>query len=115
MRRALLVTGSRSLEDWGLVKAELEAERPNIVIVGDCPTGVDAFTRVWCICQSVTCRVYKADWRKHGRAAGPLRNSEMVRRAVELGATVLAFPRGGPGTRDCIFQAKRAGLSVRES
>jgi hypothetical protein len=54
---------------------------------------------------------HPADWKRHGRAAGPIRNAEMV----ALGADVcLALPIGlSPGTRGCIDLAEAAGIPVR--
>ena len=54
---------------------------------------------------------HPADWDKHGKAAGMIRNREMV----ALGADIcLAFPIGrSPGTRACIREAQRAGIPVR--
>lgn len=53
--------------------------------------------------------VHDADWNEYGRAAGPIRNQEMV----DAGADVcLAFPTGGPGTRDCMRRARDAGIRV---
>jgi hypothetical protein len=49
-----------------------------------------------------------ADWRKHRRAAGPLRNARMLACSPEL---VVAFP-GGHGTKDMIRQARKAGVPV---
>ena len=56
--------------------------------------------------------VHRADWRTHGRAAGPIRNAQMV----AAGATVcLAFPLGeSRGTRGCMQLAERAGIPVRD-
>jgi len=57
-------------------------------------------------------KIFVADWKKHGRAAGPIRNREMVRLAAHLGvAACIAFP-GGAGTEDCTKQAVAAGLLV---
>lgn len=51
---------------------------------------------------------HPADWKQHGRAAGPIRNQHMV----SLGADILiAFP-GGKGTADCVRRAERAGIPV---
>lgn len=53
---------------------------------------------------------YPADWNKHGKAAGPIRNQQMV----DLGADIcLAFPLGeSRGTRHCMKAAERAGIKV---
>lgn len=81
------------------------------VRVGDCPTGLDAFVRAWCMraLSPGTWRVYNADWERHGNAAGPIRNEEMFEdglsptdhSAVDL---CVAWP-GGKGTADCVLRA----------
>lgn len=51
-----------------------------------------------------------ADWKKHGRAAGPIRNRVMLDLEPDV---VWAFPVGkSVGTRDCIRQAERRGIPV---
>lgn len=61
--------------------------------------------------------VHRADWKKYGRAAGPIRNKQMV----ELGADLcLAFPdhpqnqgsHGSRGTWNCVDLAQQAGIPV---
>ena len=65
--------------------------------------------------------VLPADWRRHGRAAGPIRNRELlelaVKRAVALTSAaapvavlVVAFP-GGAGTASLVQQARRMAAS----
>jgi hypothetical protein len=49
-----------------------------------------------------------ADWRRYGRAAGPIRNKEMLAHRPQL---AVAFP-GGTGTADMVGKAKAAGLDV---
>src|SRR5690606_11824331 len=44
---------------------------------------------------------HPADWQRHGRAAGPIRNQQMVDSGADL---VIAFP-GGRGTADLIRRA----------
>ncbi len=51
-----------------------------------------------------------ADWKKHGRAAGPIRNKEML---AHKPAKVIAFP-GGRGTKDMVEKARLAGITVVE-
>lgn len=61
--------------------------------------------------------VMPAEWRRHGRAAGPIRNRELLELAVaraeahtspgvSTSVLVVAFP-GGPGTASLVQQARR--------
>lgn len=61
--------------------------------------------------------VLPADWRRHGRAAGPIRNRELLEQAVaraeahsspgyQASVLVVAFP-GGTGTASLLQQARR--------
>jgi hypothetical protein len=54
---------------------------------------------------------HPADWDRHGKSAGPIRNTNMV----HLGADIcLAFPTGSSvGTRHCMRIAEAAGIPVR--
>jgi hypothetical protein len=54
---------------------------------------------------------FKADWEQHGKAAGPMRNQQMLERGSP--DLVIAF-RGGRGTADMIARARKAGIEVRE-
>lgn len=52
----------------------------------------------------------KADWDMHGKAAGPIRNRQMLDMQPDV---VLAFKDGdSPGTSDCIKEARNRGLMV---
>lgn len=76
--------------------------------VGDCPTGLDKIVR--CFIQGA--EVFNADWERHGKSAGPIRNREML--TVRFGVDILvAFP-GGKGTADCVAQARALGIKVLE-
>lgn len=109
-----VITGSRNwpegrkMQVWTTL--DMMIEMPTAVIgVGDCPTGVDLFAREWLEAQKrpQQWEVFKADWGKHGKYAGPYRNREMVRKiSPEL---VLAFFVPGEecrGTWDCVEQGQ---------
>lgn len=55
---------------------------------------------------------HPADWQRHGKAAGHIRNAEMVQAGADL---VLAFYQRGArntGTADLVRRASRAGIPV---
>lgn len=54
---------------------------------------------------------YRADWERHGKAAGAIRNQRMLDEGKPN--LVVAFP-GGRGTLDMVRRARAAGLEVRE-
>ena len=61
----------------------------------------------------MTCKVFPADWKKWGKAAGPIRNREMLLYAKERAPVIVAFWNGiSSGTRDMIEQAENAGVEV---
>ena len=55
--------------------------------------------------------VAEADWAKHGRKAGPIRNQRMIDEGRP--DLVVAFP-GGTGTADMVERARVAGIRVIE-
>ena len=59
------------------------------VVVGDA-TGVDHDIRAWAVFYEFHIRVFKADWKKHGKSAGPRRNADMAK----YGDAVVLFPGG---------------------
>lgn len=54
-------------------------------------------------------KAYPADWKTHGRAAGPIRNQQMLEEGKP--DLVIAFS-GGAGTADMTRRAKNAGVEV---
>lgn len=60
--------------------------------------------------QSVEHEPYPADWTKYGKAAGFIRNQQMLDEGKP--DLVIAFP-GGRGTADMVARARKAGIEVR--
>lgn len=117
----ILVTGSRHWKwrekvEYELMRTVAQLNDGDVTIVhGGCPSGADRIADDWVRNAfprgPVKLEVHKADWRRSGRKAGPLRNKEMV----EVGSDVcLAFltPEsvGGSMTAD---MAEKAGIEVR--
>lgn len=108
----MIVTGSRELADRKLVDEALDILRPTRVVQGGA-RGADRLAKDWALTNDVACTEVRAEWDLHGRAAGHLRNGKMLRMFPDA-LCVLGFPRGGPGTADCIRQARELGMSVEE-
>ena len=121
MTYRVLVTGSRTWADQDVVFAALDAAlrgHPGLVLVhGDNPNGADAMARAWLNARWTTApglrghEPHPADWRRHGKRAGMIRNTEMVEAGADL---CLAFIRDrSPGATHCATLAEKAGISVR--
>lgn len=121
----VIVTGSRDFTNGVIIEDSLSFLRATygaigvrlVVVHGDCPTGADWYARNWAerrahVSLPVIHEPHPADWKTHGKAAGPIRNEEMA----SLGADVcLAFPLGeSRGTRDMINRARNRGIEVVE-
>lgn len=78
------------------------------VVEGDA-RGVDRMAGFWARKNSITNLKYPADWNRHGRAAGPIRNQKML--DEQRPDAVLAF-RGGRGTADMVHRAEACGVQV---
>lgn len=111
-----LVTGYRDYNKarrvWGLLHATRSLAdamgRRLVVVVGDCPTGADAWARRWCEMYQVDYELYEANWNRYGRRAGPVRNREMVDSGVDAGAA-FCHPLMR-GTADCLGYARTRGV-----
>lgn len=70
--------------------------------------GADDHAHRWALDRRVQSKVVRAEWKKFGKAAGPIRNARMLEFRPDF---VVAFP-GGDGTADMIRQARAAGVEV---
>ncbi len=110
----LLVCGGRDFTNFEGLNEELTwlaGLHPITVIIHGGAQGADKLAGEWARLARIPVEIYPADWDKHGRAAGPLRNKRMIIEGKpEL---VLAFP-GGRGTANMVQQAREAGIVVKE-
>lgn len=70
-------------------------------------SGIDEDVRRASIPLGYPYRLFPADWKTHGKVAGPLRNAQMASEAD----AVIAFP-GGRGTADMVGKARKIGIPV---
>lgn len=79
------------------------------VVSGGAP-GADAGGEAWARSRQIPVKRFPADWAKHGKSAGPIRNEQMAQYAQ----ICIAFA-GGRGTADMIHRARQHSLHVFES
>src|ERR1700677_2668197 len=110
----VLVCGGRDFTNYLLLHKELlllyHCNKITEVIHGGA-RGADKMGGKWFTDRHIPERVFKANWELHGKAAGPIRNQQMLDEGKP--DLVIAFP-GGNGTRDMIQRAKKAGIRVIE-
>jgi hypothetical protein len=83
----------------------------DITIIEGGATGADSAAADFATVHYCQLEEYKADWKKHGTSAGPIRNRQMLEDGKP--DIVLAFP-GGKGTANMIAQARAYGIPVVE-
>jgi hypothetical protein len=113
MTARILITGSRTWTNHTRIREVLGrwwARYPDAVLVHGAARGADriaaALWRGW----GLPTEAHPADWNRHGKAAGHVRNRQMV----ALGADVcVAFIRdGSPGATACTALAHQAGIPI---
>ena len=112
----VVITGGRKFADDARITADLAALLPlglRRVAQGNAK-GADALAAAWArrwLRHDGGLAGYPADWDKHGRAAGCLRNVEMLE--TERPDLVLAYPDpGSRGTWHCVRKAIEMGIPV---
>jgi hypothetical protein len=106
-----LVCGSRHWTDRAAIAAIVcSLPKGSTVIVGGA-RGADETAELEARRQGYDVEVYRAEWRTHGGAAGPIRNTRMLHEGKPT--HVYAFPLAASrGTRDMMQKAAAAGVPV---
>ena len=100
----VMVTGSRDWEDARTIDAVLNGLFPTLVIHG-AARGADSIADAWARRHGVPVLAIPADWARHGKAAGAIRNGALLDEQPDL---VLAFllPQSR-GTIEAVAEAQR--------
>ena|ERR1044071_341462 len=110
----VIITGSREFYDWRLLFDSVNdlgfLSSSLLLKFGDCKTGADLYADMYACATRTLHQKFAADWDRHRKAAGPIRNHYMVDSGADL---VLAFPAGRSlGTMDCCMYAHSKGLKI---
>lgn len=101
-----IIAGSRDITDPAMLDAALCAwgwrAEITAVVCGEA-RGVDALGKAWALDHGIPVLSYPADWKTHGKAAGPIRNEAMA----DVADALLALWDGqSSGTRHMIGAAR---------
>lgn len=110
----VLVCGGRHYTNRDRVFDYLDALHKEVGItdiIHGAARGADTLAEDWAKSRQIHYHGYPAKWVKHGKPAGPIRNSFMANNTDPH--LVVAFP-GNIGTPDMINKAKAKGIEVRE-
>lgn len=111
----VLVCGSRDLRDrypvWCVLNG-YAADDLGVVVIEGGALGADRFARSWAKLNDQSYETYPADWRTQGKAAGPIRNAEMLRdgKPDVVWAFVTKPLEQSRGTADMVRRARAAGV-----
>ena len=110
----VIIAGCRDFTDYELLKEKcdfyLQNKKPeNIVFVSGHASGADALGERYAEERGLQLETYPADWKAHGRAAGPISNAQMA----DVADALIAFWDGkSRGTKNMIDTATKRGLKV---
>lgn len=117
----VVVTGSRHYTDRDVINKVLDrvVGTDNCYLLhGDC-SGADTIANEWAVGkENVKVVKYPANWSEHGKAAGPIRNTSMMKGAKQLSENfnlpvkVLAFHFEGQYIKSGTENAVRAACQV---
>lgn len=118
MTRRIIVFGSRDYDEYDEVYRQLDDAEwllnavSQVIVHGACPTGADALAaRIANEGGRWTHEPHPADWAKHGRAAGPIRNQEMVDAGADMALGFIL--NESRGSLDMLARLRKARIETR--
>lgn len=113
----LIIAGGRGFNDYDLLEREVltfishcGVSLQDIEIVSGGASGADKLGEIFANRRDISFRIFPANWKKYGRAAGPIRNQEMAKYSTHL----IAFWNGeSKGTKNMITVAKKSNLVTK--
>ena len=107
----VIIAGSRTIADYKMVLDAIEQSRFDITeVVCGMAMGPDLMGRLWAKTHKppIPVKEFPADWKKHGKSAGYIRNAEMGDYADAL----IAVTNGSLGTKHMIEYSTKKKLKV---
>lgn len=107
----IVIAGGREFNNYELLREKCDEiiDSNFAEIVSGGAKGADTLGETYAKERGYDVKLFPADWKTHGRKAGPIRNLQMA----EYGDMLIAFWDGNSsGTRNMIENGKKLGLVV---
>jgi hypothetical protein len=103
------IVGSRSFNDYDLLKQTLDSIKDISLVISGCAKGADNLGELYAKERGIPTLLFRPDWKKYGKAAGFIRNKEIISNAD----FVIAFYDGASkGTANSISLANKQGKKL---
>jgi hypothetical protein len=109
----VILAGGREFYDYDLFKYKVDfylKNKTNIEIVSGGAMGADSLAEKYAKERGYKLTVFKADWSTNSKAAGHIRNSQMV---AYSDAAIYFWDGVSRGTLDCMKKAKNKGIPLK--
>lgn len=106
----VIIAGGRGFDDYRLLTDSVIGLNLNISeIVSGKAKGADRLGEQYALENNISIKEFRADWKKYGRGAGPIRNKEMADYADVL---IAFWDQKSKGTKSMIELAQKKGITV---
>lgn len=109
----VLICGDRFWDDYWTIYDEISKLNKDTIIIHGAAKGADIMGATIALKLGFTVNAFPAKWLQYGKAAGPIRNRQMLDQNPDL---VIAFHNdieNSKGTKDCKKEAEKRGIEVR--
>ena len=118
----IIVAGTRTFSDYELLRSKLDdficklkQKHPDkqVVIITGAAKGADQLGSLYAKNHNIPLKEFPADWNTYGRAAGPIRNQQMLDYALRETPALIVFWDGeSRGTKNMMNIAKRHNVQT---
>lgn len=109
----VIIAGGRDFDNYELLSSEMDkylsSTKEDISIICGQARGADTLGERYAKTHKYPVLYYPANWKRYGKAAGYIRNTEM---AMNADALVAFWDGKSRGTKNMISTAERLGLDV---
>jgi len=112
----IIIAGSRTFNDYDLLKTKIDKftrKLKTVVVLSGEANGADRLGEKWAKERGWQIERFPAEWEKHGRKAGIVRNLEMLESIGKKGCLIVFWDGVSRGTAHIVEAAKTKGIKTK--